>query len=76
MVLASNASLDDTAEVTRLLVMMRALVEANRAQSTLATVELFTHLLLGSVEPYCLQMSVIFFLCILQAGEFRYLGNW
>lgn len=71
-VLVSNASLDDIAEVTGLLVMMRALVEANRVQRHLG----FTHSLLSSVEPYCLQRSLIFFLCILKAGEFRYLGNW
>lgn len=34
-VLVSNASLDNRAEVTRLLVMMRALVEANRVQGHL-----------------------------------------
>lgn len=70
-----NVFLDNTAEVTRLLVMMRALIEANRVQGTLATVEPFTHSLLGSAKPYHLQMSVVFFLCILKAGEFRDLGK-
>lgn len=55
--------------------MMRALMEASRDQGTLATVGPFTHSLLGSAKPYHLQMSVVFFLRILKAGEFRDLGK-